>query len=128
MIFPEKYALTIRTIFLCKMCKHKPPNDFSGSGLALYACTLYSIHPYGNDLVYLRKGCIYAYSHLYPLDKPTCFYKVTGHYHEIFQIKTKVESDDGSPAPRSFFAWLADNQDASNDEIAEVFFCISLYW
>lgn len=48
-------------------------------------------------------------------------YKSNGHF---FQIKEKLANRDGSdsPSPRSFFAWLADNQDASNDEVAEAHF------
>lgn len=37
----------------------------------------------------------------------------------VNKIKHKSQVDD-SPAPRSFFAWLSDNQDAGNDEIAEI--------
>lgn len=37
------------------------------------------------------------------------------------KIKGKLASrDSDSPTPRSFFTWLADNQDASNDEVAEI--------
>uniref|UniRef100_A0AAF5PH68 Protein SET n=1 Tax=Wuchereria bancrofti TaxID=6293 RepID=A0AAF5PH68_WUCBA len=37
------------------------------------------------------------------------------------KVKTKSQSSgDTTPAPRSFFAWLSDNQDPSNDEIAEL--------
>ncbi|VDN90298.1 unnamed protein product [Brugia pahangi] len=37
------------------------------------------------------------------------------------KVKTKNQSSgDATPAPRSFFAWLSDNQDPSNDEIAEL--------
>ncbi|MCP9265995.1 Protein SET [Dirofilaria immitis] len=42
------------------------------------------------------------------------------------KVKTKSQnSGDATPAPRSFFAWLSDNQDPSNDEIAERFVVVN---